>query len=333
MRIPSISASLGAIFLATILAVPMGSQSQNAHSARPGSINYVEGQASIGTSALTAESIGSVELEKDQLLTTTAGKAEILLTPGVFLRAADNSAVKMISPGLADTEVELVKGRALVEVLEIRKENNIRIDQNDANTKLLKKGLYDFDAEHNQVRVFAGQAEVNMRSQRVKVTGDHDLTLSAGAKLKPQSFDTRQYEDEFYRWSGLRSGFLSEASVDTARTYVGVGVGWYGPGWYGAGWYWNPWFDVYTFIPLEGIFYSPFGWGFYSPIAVYWSPFFYYGYYHHPHRFSEFHEPYGHGFEPHGGFRGRGPGGGGAPHGGGGAPGGGGGAPHGGGRR
>jgi hypothetical protein len=52
----------------------------------PGSINYVEGQASIGGETLNPKSIGSIELEKGQSLTTQAGKVEILLTPGVFLR-------------------------------------------------------------------------------------------------------------------------------------------------------------------------------------------------------------------------------------------------------
>jgi hypothetical protein len=66
-----------------------------------------------------------------------------------------------------------------------------------------------------------------------------------------------------------------------------------GAGWYGAGWHWDPCFGAYTFIPGDGIFYSPFGWGFYPPCAVYGSPFFYGGYhgYGPRHRFSEFHEP------------------------------------------
>ena len=46
-----------------------------------------------------------------------------------------------------------------------------------------------------------------------------------------------------------------------------------GAGWYGAGWYWDPCFGAYTFIPGDGIFYSPFGWGFYPPFAVYGSRF------------------------------------------------------------
>ncbi|MFZ0735805.1 MAG: hypothetical protein WAM96_01815 [Candidatus Acidiferrales bacterium] len=95
----------------------------------------------------------------------------ILLTPGVFLRVADNSSVKMVSPDLADTEVMLEKGRADVEVLDIRKENNIRINENDASTKLLNKGLYDFDTDHAQVRVFKGEAEVYAGSQKITLDG------------------------------------------------------------------------------------------------------------------------------------------------------------------
>ena len=130
---------------------------------------------------------------------------------------------------------------------------------------------------------------------------------NTGGKLKAQDFDTRKYEDDFFRWCGLRSGYLSEASVDEARPYLGSGPSWYGPAWYGPGWYWVPNFLVYTFVPADGIYYSPFGWGFYSPIIVYRSPFFFYGYYGHgPHRFEDFHYPFGDGFEPRGGFHGGG---------------------------
>lgn len=133
------------------------------------------------------------------------------------------------------------------------------------------------------------------------------VTLSSSAKLKAQGFDTRQYEDDFFRWNALRSGYLSEASADEARVYIGTGPGWYGPGWYGPGWYWDSGFLAYTFLPADGTFYSPFGWGFYSPIVVYRTPFFFFNYLgHQPHAFNDFHYPYGHGFEPPGGFHGGG---------------------------
>ena len=298
---------VGCLLLGTGSPRPARGQAQNSHPARPGSINYLEGQASIGGEVLGPSSVGSVELEKGQSVTTQAGKVEVLLTPGVFLRVAENSSVKMMSPDLANTEVEVDKGRAMVEALDIRKENNIRVDLNDVSTQLTKNGLYDFDADHQQIRVFKGTAEVHANGQNIKVTGEHELALNAGGKLKAQGFDTRTDEDDFFRWSALRSGYLAEATADEARVYIGPGPGWYGPGWYGTGWYWDPWFGVYTFLPADGIFYSPFGWGFYSPIVVYRSPFFYYGHLGQgPHRFGDFHEPYGHGFEPQGGFHGGG---------------------------
>lgn len=87
---------IGGLLLGWFVTVPAWSQDHNSRPARVGGINYVEGQASIDTGTLTADSVGSVALEKDQTLTTQAGKVEILLTPGVFLRVADNSKVKMI---------------------------------------------------------------------------------------------------------------------------------------------------------------------------------------------------------------------------------------------
>lgn len=272
------------------------------HPGRPGTINYVEGQAFIGPNALTPATAPGVELERGQTVSTQAGKVEILLTPGVFLRLADNSAVTMVSPELANTQVRLERGRAMIEVLDIRKENDIRILDNGASAKLLKKGLYDFDAATGQVRVFDGAIEVTAGTRHVRLGGDQAVTISDAAAMKPRHFERRQFEDEFYRWSALRSGYLSEASVDVAGLYVGPGAGFYAPGWYGFGWYWDPWFGVYTFLPADGVFWGPFGWGFYSPIAVYRSPYWFYG--HYPHAFGDYHYPYGHGF-PAPGYRGR----------------------------
>ena len=292
--------------LGLAMAVSASAWARDTHPARPGSINYVEGKANIGTQELGSNSPGSIELEKGQTLTTEAGKVEVLLTPGVFLRVADNSSVRMLSPSLANTAVAIEKGRADIEVLDIRSENDIRIGLDDTSTRLLNKGLYDFDAGQNQIRVFNGKAEVYVGDQKITLTRERELGLDTSGKLKARDFDARKYEDDFFRWSALRSGYLSEASVDEARIYVGYGPGWYGPLWYGAGWYWNPNFFVYTFLPANGIFYSPFGWGFYSPVIVYRSPFFYWGHGPGPHRFEDFHYPYGHGFEPHGGFHGGG---------------------------
>jgi hypothetical protein len=97
MRLPRFGA-MASFFLAAILTAPAWGNEGSTKSAVAGTLNYVEGQASIGDQALNSKSIGTVELQAGQSLVTEKGKAEVLLTPGVFLRIGNNSFVKMIPP-------------------------------------------------------------------------------------------------------------------------------------------------------------------------------------------------------------------------------------------
>ena len=250
---------------------------------QPGTVNYVEGQAAIDGSSLNEQSVGSTKLAAGQSLSTQNGRAEILLTPGIFLRVGDQSTVQMVSPGLADTVTNLTKGRAMVEVDQIRPENNVRVNVRGSSTQLLKPGLYDFRADLGLVRVFDGEAVVQAAGQSAKLGRDHQVSLNTPGKLKTRKFDAKASMDDFYRWASLRSSYLAEASVDAARSAVGAYGG--GSGWYDYGWYWDPWFAAYTFVPGDGVFVGPFGWGFYSPwyalAAPYWGYGWRGGFYHH----------------------------------------------------
>ena len=270
--------AIGAFVLAAMLSVPAWA----ANAALPGTLNYVEGQASAGDQPLNAQSIGSLSLQPGEKLATENGKAEVLLTPGVFLRVGQNSSAQLVSSSLTNTEAQIDKGHALVEVAEIHKDNLLRIASDGATTQLLKNGLYGFDADNGQVRVFKGEALVQDGDRNVKVKGGHELDLNAGDNLKAHKFNADSYEQsDLYRFSNLRSQYLAEANTDAARIYYAGG-----PGWYGPGWYWDPFFTSYTWIPGAGVLYSPFGWGFYSPTFVYAAPIYYrpyrYGYWHGP---------------------------------------------------
>jgi hypothetical protein len=254
------------------LAAALTGSAWAAGNAVPGTVNYVEGQVAIGDKTLNAHSVG-MNLEPGEAITTGTGKVEILLAPGVFLRVGDQSSVELVSGGLTDTSVTVQRGRAMVEVTEIHPENDLRVTEDGVVTQLQKKGLYDFDAAQNQVRVFGGKAALIDQDREVKVDGGHQVDFSVPGVLKTAKFDKQAYEEsDLYRWSSLRSSYLAEANVEAARVYVANGL--YGPGWIGAGWYWSPWFATYTFIPGDGIFYSPFGWGFYSPLFVFRAPVF-----------------------------------------------------------
>ena len=265
--------ALAGLFTASLLASPAWASVTPA----PGTINYIEGQANEGGRALSEKAVGSARLAAGQLLSTQNGRAEILLTPGIFFRVDDQSSVRMVSPGLADTILQLEHGRAMVEVAELHPENNVRINEDGTSTQVQKVGLYDFDADHGVIRVFDGKALVEVRGRQIEVKSGHEVTLNTPGKPKSRKFQKATYEDDFYRWSSLRSSYLAEANVDTARMYAGAGGTPYAA-WYGTGWYWDPWFDAYTFLPGDGIFYDPFGWGFYSPWFAFDAPYFGFGY-------------------------------------------------------
>jgi hypothetical protein len=263
------------LLLAATLSTPARASETTPEQAVPGTLNYVEGNVSIGTQHLTAKSIGTAQLQAGQSLTTEAGKAEILLTPGVFLRVGNNSSVTMMSASLTNTELGLDRGQAMLEIAEIHLENNLRIAAGGETAQLLKTGLYDFDLTQHQLRVFEGKAYVREGDRHVEVKGGHTVALGNDGQLKSNSFDKKAYEDaDLYRWSSLRSSYVAESNVDAATYYADYGWGPWGPGWaWGAGWYWDPWWGDYTFLPWGGMFFSPFGWGFYSPWFVYGAPF------------------------------------------------------------
>ena len=228
--------------------------------AQPGALNYVEGQASIDNQAVTSNSVGTASLNAGDVLSTENGRAEILLTPGVFLRLGKNSAVRMDSPELTNTRVQLLQGEAMVEADLLHKEDRIIVAENGATTEVEKKGVYGFDADRQDVRVYDGKAVVNEGDQHVDLGKGREGVLTQPLKSRKFDRDSVEAADPLYNWSKLRSEYLADATAATAQTYIVDGGGWYGPGWY-----WNPWWGMYSFIPADGFFYNPFGWGLYSP--------------------------------------------------------------------
>lgn len=262
----SVAVSAG-LFLAATLA-PAQTQGRMG---QVGTINYIEGQVSVAGRKLAAKDSGKAVVETGEVLQTNDGKAEMLLTPGVLLRLDSNSAVKMISPSLTKTTVELDRGKAMLEAEQVEKENNIDVVDHGASTVIEKHGIYEFNADHPMVAVYDGKAQVREDDRTNEAGKGKEIALANNPELRTQKFDRHQ-EDDLYAWSKLRSEYVSEANMASAQTIVLNSPGW----WYGTGWYWNPWFDSWAFVPGEGFLYSPFGFGFYSP--AYWSyyaPFYY----------------------------------------------------------
>ncbi len=256
-------------------------------SSHSGVIQYVEGRALLADKPVEPKFGQFPDIKEGQEFRTEDGRAEILLTPGVFLRLGENSAILMLSTRLTDTRVEVLSGSAVFESNEIPKDNAIQLVYKKDTVRLQKQGLYRLDTEPAHFQVFEGEAVVADTSGQLTLHGGKQTNLSGA--LMAESFDRKaDDQDALYRWSDRRASYVAQANVASAAqmgsSYSGNGYGYglgsgygfgsgfgYNPGYLG-GWAFNPIFGMYTYLPYEGFGYSPFGYTYYSPYTVGYAP-------------------------------------------------------------
>jgi hypothetical protein len=254
----------------------MPRQQQSGAMPPPGAVNYVEGQVSVNGQNLFPQSVGSTVLQPNEVLDTGQGYAEVLLTPGAFLRVGHDSQVRLQSAGLANVNLAVDRGSAMIEATQLVKGTDLAVSVNGVTTQIEQKGLYDFDANQKSVEVLDGKARVTNDHRETTLKKGNEVLLASRRPLKKRDFDVNAVETQpLYVWSKVRSEDEAAANINMANTVEAYG------GWYGPGWYWDPYWDSYAFLPEWGMLYSPFGWGFYSPAFVYAAP--YGGYFGHGH--------------------------------------------------
>jgi hypothetical protein len=276
--------------LVLVLAGSVSAWGQSAISAHSGMIHYVEGKVLLEGQPVDPKFGEFPEMKNDQVLQTEEGRAEVLLTPGVFLRVSENSSVRMLSNRLSDTALEVLSGSTMFEVDELLKDNAITVRYKDATVSLSKRGLYRFDAEASRLRVYDGEAEALYGVKTMQVRKGRQVQLDE--TLLATSFDVKD-TDSFYNWASRRSEYVAAANVSSARAAGNSGLGAnagcggfastngtavcnpgygnYGYGGYGSPygmWAWNPFYGMFTYLPGMGYGYSPFGWALYSPYTV-----------------------------------------------------------------
>jgi hypothetical protein len=243
-------------------------------SAHSGVVQSVDGRALLNDQPVQPKFGQFPEIKENQEFRTEEGRAEILLTPGVFLRMGENSAIRMVSNKLTDTRVEVLSGSVMVESDEIQKneakDNAVMLLYKDNTMVLVKHGLYRVDADPARFQVYDGEAIVKNDSGQATLRSGKETKLSGA--LMAENFD-KKAADELYLWSSQRSSYLAKASASSAMTLRNSSGGSaYSP------WQFNPMFGMFTFVPYGGIAYSPFGWGFWSPYSVLNYYPYYYGY-------------------------------------------------------
>jgi hypothetical protein len=271
---------LGGFFVVALYAFPQA----YTISAKPGAVNYLEGNALLDGQPLTASSLKAVFMNAGSLLETHDGKVEVLLTPGVFLRIGENSRVRMLKPSLIDAQVAIESGESMLEVDEFVKDSHITISVHGALAEVAKNGLYRFRADgEGSVAAIDGKLDVSLGQKHTTVGKGHEALLTDA--LKVREFDKNE-PDELYAWSNIRAEYNASLTYQAARTanssgfggggysgygYGGLYNGGFGGGFYGNGWYWSNGFNSWLWMP-GGQYFSPFGWGFYGPGFVTYAP-------------------------------------------------------------
>src|SRR5713226_5844313 len=202
--------------LALVVFTAGSAWAQSVISAHSGVINYTEGQVLLDGKPVRLELAKISDVKASQTLAAEDGRSEVLLTPGVFLRLAENSSFKMASNKLADTRLEILSGSALVQVSELLQDNAITVVMQNVEVALVKKGLYRFDADPARLRVYDGEAQVTGASHEM-VVAKKGREVLFGAVLQAHSFDTKQ-TDAFYRWSARRDEYVATANVSAAKS-------------------------------------------------------------------------------------------------------------------
>jgi FecR protein len=281
--------SLPALFIlstAIILCCSIVNLAQNREkfviSAKAGGINAITGQASVhtkGESDWQQLNVTDDLNAGDRVRTAYDGRVEILLNPGSYLRVGGNSEVELSDNSLANLEVRLLRGTAIVEAtgadgLEL----NISISTPHTKLAIVRHGLY-------RVNVVPGDAtELIVRKGRVilsdshtKVTGGNKVIFSATnvsvAKLSKEEKKVKDKE-EVDVWSKERGEALAKANRRISdRMLSSAFTSFRDSDRFGSSlgfWFYNSHLGCYTFLPFFQGWTSPYG-SWYST-AVYYHP-------------------------------------------------------------
>jgi hypothetical protein len=146
-------------------------------------MNYFEGEVTLDGQKL--ERNDGVPVASGIILRTLSGRAELLLAPDVYLRAGEQSSLRIVRDNPGGIEVELMAGSMVVDSTRSSGAVVIAIDIRDSATRTRAPGEYRFDAEPPQLRIYRGEAEVSLGGLKTVVNAYQ--TYALGGALPGQT--------------------------------------------------------------------------------------------------------------------------------------------------
>lgn len=183
-------------------------------STHSGVINAAEGSVSIDNQPFEQKPGRFPSLKEGSTLRTSAGRAEVLLTPDVILRLGSNSAVRMVSNSFSDTRVGFLSGSAILESGEAAS-TPVTILYGDYEVQSRENSVYRFDSESPELTVLKGKAKVSLAGQSLVIGKDHTTALTEGLHAREAGPAAR---DSLDSWTQERDEALSTDSDAASKT-------------------------------------------------------------------------------------------------------------------
>jgi hypothetical protein len=206
--------ALSTLAMVTALALPAAGQS--VISARSGVVHFFEGSVYLRGQLLEPQPGRFQMLAQGDELRTAQGSAEVLLTPGVFLRIGNQSGFRMVANSLADTRVELFAGSAIVGSDETAANTSVTLICRNWKVHFLQKGTYRIDSDPPRLWVEQGKAEVSAEGTAQPVLVEQGMDLPLAAVLVPRP-SVNEPADELNDWSKGRSESISTDNAIAAK--------------------------------------------------------------------------------------------------------------------
>jgi hypothetical protein len=157
-------------------------------------------------------------------------RAEVLLTPGVFLRVGKNSAIKMLDNRLVSMRLEVLSGTVIIESDDPQisiKRSPIALIYKEYVIRLVKHGLVEISSHPAQMKVYKGETVVDINN--TGTANGHAIAregrvLSFSPALLTEKFNDK-VGDDLYLWARDRSQSLSAANMSSASSLRSNGMG------------------------------------------------------------------------------------------------------------
>ena len=262
--------------LAVILCCSLEGLAQNREkfviSARAGGINAVSGSADVISRGGGWEQLMITDdlQSGDRVKTALDGRVEILLNPGSYLRLGGNSEVELLDNSLANLEIKLWRGTAIVEAtgadgLEL----NIGIATPHTRVAIVRQGLYRLHVvPEDATELIVRKGRVILSDSQTKIKGGNKIVFSAtNTAVAKLTKEEKKQKDEVEVWSKERAETLAKANRKITDRMMTSAFASFGNPWdpwrphgraFGV-WFFNPNAGCYTFLPFFYGFGSPYG--------------------------------------------------------------------------